>query len=105
RLFANRTPHQHYYFGRRQVLDPGTGFTIRPLPSGNPRQRQLARRETVVTIAANTIDTRSRVRVIFKSYLVSGFARVSGLLVTLLTTPWLLAYLGKDQFGLWVILV
>lgn len=58
-----------------------------------------------MTIAANTIDTRSRVRVIFKSYLVSGFARVSGLLVTLLTTPWLLAYLGKDQFGLWVILV
>lgn len=38
---------------------------------------------------------------VLRSYFVSGGARASGLLMTFLTTPWIVGYLGKEGFGLW----
>ncbi|MCG8669095.1 MAG: hypothetical protein MI867_06745, partial [Pseudomonadales bacterium] len=57
-----------------------------------------------MTLSISSLSDK-RLRKVLKSYAVSMMARALGLLVALLTTPWLLDYLGKSGFGLWSVFV
>ena len=58
-----------------------------------------------MNIASQALEQSNRLKKISVSYIVSTLARASGFLLTLITTPMLLNYLGKDGFGLWSIFI